>query len=335
MNHLNVGIIGLGVGLQHIAGYNAHPSCKVSKVCDLNSEKQKELVKLSRHIEFSTDPSSILSDPSIHIISIASYDNFHFDQIFEALKNNKHVFVEKPLCLHRHEADAIWKLLLKKKTLKLSSNLILRKCPRFIQLRDRINNGEMGKISYIEGAYNYGRIHKLVKGWRGEIDFYSVTHGGGVHLLDLFYWLSNSKVESVAGFGNRIATDGTQFEYNDLVAGILEFSDGSTGQITSNFGCVHPHFHELNVYGTKQTFKNGWPHGNYYKSRDMNEPPELVEDEYPGSYKGDHLYEFVESIINEIQEPISAKEVLDVMAVCFALEEAVERKKVVRVKYFE
>ena len=154
MDLLNVGIIGLGVGLQHIVGYENHPNCKVSKVCDINSAKKNELIGINNGIEFTTNPSEVLRDPSIQIVSIASYDNFHYEQVSEALKNNKHVFVEKPICLHRYEADEIWKLFQKKKTLKLSSNLILRKCPRFIRLKDNIIKGEMGKILYLQGAYN-------------------------------------------------------------------------------------------------------------------------------------------------------------------------------------
>ena len=28
-------------------------------------------------------------------------------------------------------------------------------------------------------------------------------------------------------------------------------------KISSNFGCVYPHFHKLAIYGTKKTFENG------------------------------------------------------------------------------
>ena len=35
-----------------------------------------------------------------------------------------------------------------------------------------------GKIFYIEGDYNYGRVKKITK--RGKIPFYSVTYGGGL-----------------------------------------------------------------------------------------------------------------------------------------------------------
>ena len=67
-----------------------------------------------------------------------------------------------------------------------------------------------------------------------------------------------------------------------------------------------------------------------YKIRNLNKLPQIVKDEYHGSHKGD-LYEFVESIINGSQEPISTKEVLDVMAVSFALEETLNARIFVKV----
>ena len=39
----------------------------------------------------------------IDVISIASFDNFHAEQVIHSLNSQKHVFVEKPLCLNRRE----------------------------------------------------------------------------------------------------------------------------------------------------------------------------------------------------------------------------------------
>ena len=41
----------------------------------------------------------IFDDDEMGIVSIASFDEFHFDQILKAIKHNKHIMVEKPLCL--------------------------------------------------------------------------------------------------------------------------------------------------------------------------------------------------------------------------------------------
>jgi len=39
---------------------------------------------------------SIFEDPELDIVSIASYDSFHAEQIIQCLNSGKHVFVENP-----------------------------------------------------------------------------------------------------------------------------------------------------------------------------------------------------------------------------------------------
>ena len=94
-----IGIIGLGVGEKHIIGYNKHKACQVVLVCDFCEKKLNTVSKKHTDLKITKDPDEILLDPSIDIVSIASYDNYHYEQIIKALNNNKHVFVEKPLCI--------------------------------------------------------------------------------------------------------------------------------------------------------------------------------------------------------------------------------------------
>ena len=39
------------------------------------------------------DAESVLCNPEIDIVSIASFDTFHFEQIMLAIQNDKHIFV--------------------------------------------------------------------------------------------------------------------------------------------------------------------------------------------------------------------------------------------------
>ena len=128
---LSAGIIGLGVGEKHIEGYHSHPQCKVKALCDFSGEKLAMAREKYPQLELTEHADEILEDPEINVVSIASYDNYHYDQIIKAIEHNKHVFVEKPVCLHEHELVHIRALLKEKPHLKLSSNLILRMSPRF------------------------------------------------------------------------------------------------------------------------------------------------------------------------------------------------------------
>ena len=109
----NIGIIGLGVGEAHIRGFEQHPNCKVVAVCDFSKEKRNYAHKNYPHLMVTSHPDQILEDPDIDVVSIASYDNYHYDQIIKAIKNEKHVFVEKPICMYEKEAKNIYSLLKK------------------------------------------------------------------------------------------------------------------------------------------------------------------------------------------------------------------------------
>ena len=104
MKKLNVGIIGLGVGEKHVMAFKAHRNCEVTAICDFSSDKLAKSKRVYPYAEHTTKANELLENPAIDIISIASFDNYHFEQAMKAIQNGKHVFVEKPLCLHFDEA---------------------------------------------------------------------------------------------------------------------------------------------------------------------------------------------------------------------------------------
>ena len=224
---LKVGVIGLGVGERHVEAFQQHSGSMVTAVSDLDREKAVEVA--DRHgvgMVFNT-AEELLTDSTIDVVSIASYDDVHFDQIMLALEHGKHVFAEKPFCLFDHESIAIRSVLNANPHLKFGSNFILRKSPRFLKLKSLIEEGAMGRVYNIEGSYNYGRVNKITEGWRGGLDFYSVVHGGAIHIIDLILSVSGKRVVEVSAVGSRIATEGTPFKFNDSVTAVLEFDDGS------------------------------------------------------------------------------------------------------------
>jgi len=330
---LKVGIIGLGVGEQHIAGYHSHPGCKVTVLCDFSEEKYIKAKEKYQGIKVVKDADEVLEDPDIDVVSIASYDNYHYKQIIKAIDNDKHVFVEKPLCLFEHEAVDIRSQHNKKPYLIISSNLILRKSPRFILLKEMIRQGKFGELYYIEGDYNYGRLHKITDGWRGKMDFYSVIYGGGIHIVDLILWMTEDSVVDVLSCGNRIAAKNTEFRFNDMTVSLLKFESGAIAKVSANFGCVFPHFHGLCIYGTKATFVNGMEYGMFFDIRDDAGSYKKITEPYPGVHKGALIYSFIDSIIYKSRPDVVADDIFNSMSVCFAMEKAVSTPNSVKVHY--
>ncbi|RJQ83001.1 MAG: gfo/Idh/MocA family oxidoreductase [Desulfobacteraceae bacterium] len=323
MKKLRAAVVGLGVGEQHIQGYRRHPACEVVALCDMSVQKLEQMGEKYPGLRLVDRADLILEDPDIDVVSIASYDNYHFEQIEKGLLHGKHLFVEKPLCLLPWQLERIQALVRDNPGLRLSSNLILRCSPRFERIRQMIAGGHFGRLFYTEGDYEYGRLEKITQGWRGQIDAYSIILGGAVHMVDLLLWLTGDTVTEVSGYGNRIASKDTTFRFNDFALFLLKFKSGLLAKVSANFGCVKPHFHNLKVFGTRATFENGPAHGYLYTDRSPATSPQLIQTPYPGVHKGDLVFNFVQSILEEAPAIVSTQDVFNTMSVCMAAERAV------------
>ena len=332
LDTLRAAVIGLGVGERHIAGYEAAGAI-VTVLCDLDADKRRDLAERHPDKHIAGDPISVLTDPEIDVVSIASYDDAHATQVIAAIENGKHVFAEKPLCLTRAEAVAIRSALRANPKVHLSCNLILRRSPRLQRVRQMINDGEFGSLFHIGGEYNYGRLAKLTHGWRGENPRYSVVLGGGIHLIDQMVWMTGQRVTEVAAFSNGIASANSGFCGDDMAAAILRFESGMTGTLTANYGCVLPHGHELSVFGTKATFINGSPDAKLFRSRDPEQAPLIITDAHPGAEKGDLVERFIEQISSARPPEIDVDEVFDALSVCLAIDRSRQERRVIEVEH--
>lgn len=331
MRRLRAGIIGLGVGEAHAEGYLRDPQCTVAAVCDYEDEKLARAKEKFPGVKVTKQADEILENPHIDVVSIASYDSDHFAQVVKGLNHGKHLFVEKPVCQFEAQLIQIREMLRSRPHLQFSSNLILRKSPRFQKLKEMMDAGRLGRPFYIEGDYNYGRLQKITEGWRGKLDFYSVTQGGGVHVIDLLLWLTGDRVEEVSTYGNAICSEGTGFNSKDMVVSLLKFRSGMVGKVASNFGCVFPHFHRLLIYGTSATFENSFENGLLYESREPGVKPAIIDAPYPGMPKWALLQGFVDAILQGGPCEVTKEHIFDTMSVCFAIEKSLQESRPVKV----
>ena len=88
------------------------------------------------------------------------------------------------------------------------------------------------------------------------------------------------------------------------------------------------------MHGTLGTFNHGPLGCGYFWDRDKNSKPEIINDEYPGSAKGDIIPSFISNILDSSQKPVvSSQEVLDTMSVSLAIEESLSQKREINVPY--
>ncbi|MGQ0803885.1 MAG: Gfo/Idh/MocA family protein [Actinomycetota bacterium] len=328
---LRVGVIGLGVGEQHLVSYESIPGCKVVSVCDIDPTRLRDVGERYGIAGQHTDYRKVTEDPDVDVISICSYDDVHAEQAISSLRHGKHVMIEKPIALRRSDAEQLVAVHQESGRI-LTSNLILRASPRFRELRQSIAAGELGEVFYIEGDYIHQILHKVTHGWRGKLDEYSVIHGGGVHLVDLMRWLVGREVAEVCAMGSKVLTAGSAYPHEDTAVALLRFENGALAKNLTTFGPQRTKFHALNVYGTAGTFVNDLPTAKRFRGTAPADE-EVVATPYPGMEKGDLLPDFVTAIRSGREPDVTARDVFRVMDVCFAIVEAMRSGRTTAVRY--
>lgn len=331
--NLGVGVVGLGVGEQHALAFSNLSTCTLRWVYDIKSSRASEVVYKLGHGAAAPSYEAILSDPDVSIVSLASYDHAHYEQVMAALDARKHVFVEKPLCRSFEEARSIRGAWLKHDSPSLASNLILRVAPLYRWLREAIQGGELGEIYAFDGDYLYGRLHKITEGWRNDVPDYSVMQGGGIHLVDLMLRLTGQIPVSVTAVGNGICTRGTRFRYNDFVSATYRFESGLIGRITANFGCVHRHQHAVRVFGTKATFIYDDAGPRLHRARHPSSKPTPVDREPLAPTKGDLIPPFVRSVLSAQDTKMETEHEFNLICACVAADEAAATRSDMRIRY--
>ena len=133
---INAATIGVGFGVLHA---KVLKSIKILSYFISMILRRKKLIAKKLRTTFVNNADTIFKDKTINLVSIASYDNYHFDHLLKAIKNNKNIFIEKPLCQNIAQLKKIKKLL-KSTKIQLSSNFVLRYHPKFKKVKDLIRS---------------------------------------------------------------------------------------------------------------------------------------------------------------------------------------------------
>ena len=330
---IRAGIIGMGVGEKHLQAINGYRNCKVVSILEKNKKKISSLKKKYKNINFFTNEKLFFSKNNLNLISIASYDEFHFNQIIQSLRKNCHVIVEKPVCLTEKELKKINKILKLSPKIYFTSNLVLRKNDLFNQIKKKINNKD---VYHIEASYLWGRKEKIFQ-WRSKTKNYSLTLGATIHILDLVCWLLNSKPISVVTKTNKKITKNTKFKKFSFASYIFTFPGNIVVNLKADAVCVHPHYHSLKIFEKNKTFISDLSGQLVIKKKIGKDNFKIVNTNYKYPDKknrGSFIREFLDSILDNKPSYPSKKDIFNLMSACFSADLSARYGKEIKIKYF-
>ncbi len=197
---ISVGIVGTGfIGPAHLEALrrlNISVLGLAEATPELAVEKAKELGIKKAYESYE----SMLADPTIDVIHLATPNYLHYPQAKAALQAGKHIVCEKPLAMTSQETADLVRIA-KETGLVNAINFNIRFYPLAQQARQMVQNGEIGDVFILQGSYLQDWLLLPTDwNWRLEPDL-----GGrlravgdiGSHWLDLLTFITGLKVKEV------------------------------------------------------------------------------------------------------------------------------------------
>jgi UDP-2-acetamido-3-amino-2,3-dideoxy-glucuronate N-acetyltransferase len=154
-----VAVVGAGYwGINHVR--NFHEIGALKTVCDASAASLQKIGAAFPDIQVESDYQSVLADPEVRGIVIATPAETHYRLAAAAIDAGKHVLVEKPLTLNVDEGQRLVQLAHEKGAILMVGHL-LEYHPAVLRLRQLIASGELGELRYIySNRLNLGKVRR-------------------------------------------------------------------------------------------------------------------------------------------------------------------------------
>ena len=249
----NTAVVGLGIGMAHVAGYLSSPDANLVAVADAWPERRERVggtfdqgsmlnlrpllddELLSKRweelgIRVYDDVTAVAEDPEIELVSLCTPDDTHESYGVMLLEAGKHLLLEKPVALSVAAAGRLTAAA-QANDRRISVGYEMRVNPAVLKIRELMGAGVVGEVRAFS-LYQYRPPFRRDK-WEKWIQ--AKERSGGLlveetcHWFDLARFLTGREIVQVHCVGSdRIHAD---FDYEDIAFVQGAFADGSVFQI--------------------------------------------------------------------------------------------------------
>ena len=216
---VKAGVIGVGqMGTYHAQIYQKLPQAELIAICEYDDERRAAAEK-----EFNCrgykDYKELLENPDIEAVSIVLPDNMHREAVEMAVKNRKHILLEKPLAKELEDGKAMYELT-KDYDKVFSVGFLLRYDPRFAMIKQALDDGELGDIIHI-----YCRRNSPIVGPRRYIGASDLSMHVMIHDIDYINWYMGC--DPVKVFAKNRSVLLKENGMNDVIYAIVTYENGA------------------------------------------------------------------------------------------------------------
>ena len=324
---MNVGIIGLGrIGKVHIEALKSLKNTTIKSISDIDETACKVVAAKYNIPDYSTDFKELINNGNIDAIWVCSPSNLHYRHVYEALKNNKYVFCEKPL---ETEIDKIKSLI-----------------TDFPDIHKRLMVGFNRRFDadFAFAKQNIGVVGKptIIKITSRDPSppptEYIRTSGGiykdmTIHDFDMARFITDSEVSEVFAMGNINYIAGIEGVDVDTSLVTLKFKNGAICTIDNSRLSAYGYDQRLEILGDKGMLQvhNKKVHQCSFHTKEHIREGVLENfflDRYKEAYKKEAVV-FYECISEKKEFPVTAFDALKALELAEACKKSLEEKSLV------
>ena len=191
---LKVGFIGAGnYAASKLLPAFSKTGANMFSISSQSALKPYHLARKYKFKNLTTDIDQILKNDDIKVVVISTKHDSHAEYIKKAYENNKHVFVEKPICVNNEELSALKDLYLNSKNKNILKVGFNRRFSKLItNIKENLDNNKTPK-SFI---YNINSSKLPNNHWINKREQGGRLIGEACHFIDLLRYLSGSKINN-------------------------------------------------------------------------------------------------------------------------------------------
>lgn len=325
---IKIAVIGVGsMGQNHARVYFHNDHVRLVAVADAY-ENQAEKVAKKYNAKAYKDYQEMLEKEDIDAVSIAVPTSMHKEVAIFTIEKGKHILLEKPIASTEEEAHEIIEKAHQHKV-KLMVGHVERFNPAIIELKQRLQQGELGEIYKID-VQRIGPFPSRITDVGVIIDL-------SVHDLDIIKYLTEDSPSRVYAETQQKLHP----SHEDSVTALIRYTQGTLAVININY--LSPtKTRQLKVFGKKGMFLVNYLDQELY----FYENKGFFSDTWESVTEGDmkkitipkkealqvEIEEFLQTIKNDALPPVSGEQGVEVLKIAQLLRKSAQEKRILELR---